>query len=206
MDEQLNTLTILGWHKTLSCPRGARQFYKRVRLWVIQTGTAASVKSELRGIKTRLQGDVYALGLVIWEVTSRVSTPLTPCPPAQPPYWDLVGVDPSLDEMRKVCPKNKYCILECVFTSECFLLLRKRSKDLSALLLFWYTSGQSYFNNQVVCSDQQRPELPLETSVVEPIASLARSAIPKNVQMWLWCKYYFAPAVSYMRWRIQPSN
>jgi len=56
-----------------------------------------------------------------------VSTPLTPCPPAQPPYWDLVGVDPSLDEMRKV-----------------------------------------------VCSDQQRPELPLETSVVEPIASLAR--------------------------------
>jgi len=73
------------------------------------------------------QGDVYALGLVIWEVTSRVSTPLTPCPPAQPPYWDLVGVDPSLDEMRKV-----------------------------------------------VCSDQQRPELPLETSVVEPIASLAR--------------------------------
>ena len=48
------------------------------------------------------QGDVYALGLVIWEVASRVVTPMTPCPPAQPPYWDLVGIDPSLDEMRKV--------------------------------------------------------------------------------------------------------
>ena len=23
-------------------------------------------------------------------------------PPYQPPYWDLVGVDPSIDEMRKV--------------------------------------------------------------------------------------------------------
>jgi len=73
------------------------------------------------------QGDVYALGLVIWEVASRTCTPFTPCPPAQPPYWDLVGVDPSLDEMRKV-----------------------------------------------VCSDQQRPELPPETLVVEPIASLVR--------------------------------
>jgi len=48
------------------------------------------------------QGDVYAMGLVIWEVASRVSTPLNTCPPSQPPYWDLVGVDPSLDEMRKV--------------------------------------------------------------------------------------------------------
>jgi len=48
------------------------------------------------------QGDVYALGLVMWEVASRVASPSLPCPPAQPPYWDLVGIDPSLDEMRKV--------------------------------------------------------------------------------------------------------
>ena len=55
-----------------------------------------------RDIKLCFQGDVYAMGLVIWEVASRVSTPLNTCPPSQPPYWDLVGVDPSLDEMRKV--------------------------------------------------------------------------------------------------------
>ena len=54
-----------------------------------------------------MQGDVYALGLVIWEVASRVSTPFTPCPPSQPPYWDIVGVDPSLDEMRKVNAQNQ---------------------------------------------------------------------------------------------------
>lgn len=45
------------------------------------------------------QGDIYALGLVFWEVAYRVeSTSLG----YQPPYWDLVGVDPSLDQMRKV--------------------------------------------------------------------------------------------------------
>ena len=48
------------------------------------------------------QGDVYALGLVLWEVLSRVAVPGQPCPPAQSPYWDLVGLDPSLDQMRKV--------------------------------------------------------------------------------------------------------
>lgn len=73
------------------------------------------------------QGDVYAMGLVIWEVASRVGTATHPCPPAQPPYWDVVGVDPSLDEMRKV-----------------------------------------------VCSDLQRPELPLESGRLEPLATLGR--------------------------------
>ena len=62
-----------------------------------------------RDIKLCFQGDVYAMGLVIWEVASRVSTPLNTCPPSQPPYWDLVGVDPSLDEMRKVL------IASCIF-------------------------------------------------------------------------------------------
>ena len=60
------------------------------------------------------QGDIYALGLVFWEVAYRVeSTSLgyqvssheyvgeIRCD-VQPPYWDLVGVDPSLDQMRKV--------------------------------------------------------------------------------------------------------
>lgn len=54
------------------------------------------------------QGDVYALGLVLWEVACRISTPGYPCPPAQPPYWDLVGVDPSLDEMKKVVCLNMH--------------------------------------------------------------------------------------------------
>ena len=46
---------------------------------------------------------------------------------SQPPYWDVVGVDPSLDEMRKV-----------------------------------------------VCSDLQRPELPLESGKLEPLATLGK--------------------------------
>jgi len=47
-------------------------------------------------------GDIYALGLVYWEVASRVKTSTNSSDTYQPPYWDLVGVDPSIDEMRKV--------------------------------------------------------------------------------------------------------
>lgn len=47
-------------------------------------------------------GDIYALGLVYWEVASRVQTQNPHSETYQPPYWDLVGVDPSIDEMRKV--------------------------------------------------------------------------------------------------------
>ena len=72
------------------------------------------LQSNLNTKLTCLQGDVYALGLVIWEVASRTCTPFTPCPPAQPPYWDLVGVDPSLDEMRKVQFKTRP-ILKCLW-------------------------------------------------------------------------------------------
>ena len=69
------------------------------------------------------QGDIYALGikvitsstiehiishsmstpgLVMWEVVYRIQTSPSISPAYQPPYWDLVNLDPSLDEMRKV--------------------------------------------------------------------------------------------------------
>ena len=59
-----------------------------------------------------MQGDIYALGLVFWEILNRVERGQGS--PAwevgisgyQPPYWDMVGIDPSLEEMKKVylCP------------------------------------------------------------------------------------------------------
>ncbi|CAG9131227.1 unnamed protein product [Plutella xylostella] len=43
--------------------------------------------------------DIYALALVLWEVTARAG----PRPrPAVPPYHPLVGQDPGQDEMRKI--------------------------------------------------------------------------------------------------------
>ena len=41
-------------------------------------------------------------GLVMWEVVYRIQTSPSISPAYQPPYWDLVNLDPSLDEMRKV--------------------------------------------------------------------------------------------------------
>lgn len=38
----------------------------------------------------------------MWEVVYRIQRSVSIGPSYQPPYWDLVGVDPSLDEMRKV--------------------------------------------------------------------------------------------------------
>ena len=38
----------------------------------------------------------------MWEVVYRIQVTPSISPAYQPPYWDLVGVDPSLDEMRKV--------------------------------------------------------------------------------------------------------
>ena len=42
------------------------------------------------------------VGLVMWEVVYRIQTSPIISPAYQPPYWDLVNIDPSLDEMRKV--------------------------------------------------------------------------------------------------------
>ncbi|XP_023332900.1 TGF-beta receptor type-1 [Eurytemora carolleeae] len=61
------------------------------------------------------QGDIYALGLVFWEILNRVergqgapSYQEEGVSGYQPPYWDMVGIDPSIDEMRKVV-----CIDQC---------------------------------------------------------------------------------------------
>jgi hypothetical protein len=51
------------------------------------------------------KGDIYALGLVFWEIVNRVEKRGEKEEEEriyQPPYWDMVGIDPSLDEMRKV--------------------------------------------------------------------------------------------------------
>jgi hypothetical protein len=52
------------------------------------------------------KGDIYALGLVFWEIVNRVEKRREKEEEEeriyQPPYWDMVGIDPSLDEMRKV--------------------------------------------------------------------------------------------------------
>ncbi|XP_047506282.1 activin receptor type-1 isoform X1 [Pieris napi] len=42
--------------------------------------------------------DIYAFGLVLWEVVRRV------CPAAEhrPPFYELVGHDPSFEDMRKI--------------------------------------------------------------------------------------------------------
>ena len=36
------------------------------------------------------QGDIYALGLVFWEVAYRIKNESELCPQYQPPYWDMV--------------------------------------------------------------------------------------------------------------------
>jgi len=48
------------------------------------------------------QGDIYALGLVFWEILNRIGTVKNAEGVYQPPYWDSVGIDPSIEEMRKV--------------------------------------------------------------------------------------------------------
>ncbi|XP_043218055.1 TGF-beta receptor type-1-like, partial [Amphibalanus amphitrite] len=48
------------------------------------------------------RADVYALGLVLWEIASRCTAGGTGSHEYQPPYHHLVSADPSLEDMRKV--------------------------------------------------------------------------------------------------------
>ena len=60
------------------------------------------------------RADIYALGLVLWEICQRQRTNPTQCtteaatlPPHRLPYSEFVGSDPSLEDMRKVvCEDN----------------------------------------------------------------------------------------------------
>lgn len=47
------------------------------------------------------KADVYALGLVLWEICCRTSSNGI-VDEYHPPFYDCVGSDPSFEEMRKV--------------------------------------------------------------------------------------------------------
>lgn len=52
------------------------------------------------------RGDVYAFGLVLWEIARRCVSGGT-CDEYQLPYYDRVPSDPSVEDMRKaVCIEN----------------------------------------------------------------------------------------------------
>lgn len=52
--------------------------------------------------------DIYALGLVIWEITRRIDTSCgKPPPQAQLPYYEFVDRNPTIDDMKQiVCAKK----------------------------------------------------------------------------------------------------
>lgn len=47
------------------------------------------------------RADIYALGLVLWEICRRTSSNSI-TEEYKPPFYDCVGSDPSFDEMRAV--------------------------------------------------------------------------------------------------------
>lgn len=51
-----------------------------------------------------LKCDVYAFGLVLWEVCTRVS----PAKEYRPPYYELAALDPSFEDMRKIVCVDAY--------------------------------------------------------------------------------------------------
>jgi len=65
----------------------------------------------LRDCETSLkQMDVYALGLVLWEVSTRCSdfyAPGQPTPPYKAPYEQEVGSHPSFDQMQALVVRHK---------------------------------------------------------------------------------------------------
>ncbi len=55
------------------------------------------------------RADVYSLGLVLWEVARRTSEDegKAGCKEYRQPYFDVVGTDPGMEEMRQVvCERN----------------------------------------------------------------------------------------------------
>ena len=68
-------------------------------------GKCSTTPSTPRISSLSRRADVYALGLVLWEICQRQKTPLTASAAEEDfrlPYSDVVGPDPSLEEMRKV--------------------------------------------------------------------------------------------------------
>ena len=48
------------------------------------------------------KADIYAFGLVLWEVARRCQDSNGMFDEYKPPFYDLVNPDPSFEEMRKV--------------------------------------------------------------------------------------------------------
>lgn len=61
-----------------------------------------AVRMNMRSFDSFKKADIYALGLVLWEVFRRCSSPDGTVEEYKPPFYDCVGSDPSFDEMRKV--------------------------------------------------------------------------------------------------------
>ena len=98
------------------------------------------------------------------------------CPPPSPPApqhslhtGTLLVLTLAWMKCERCTPKTKWKILGCL----CIFSVCPRLVQCSIFSVY-----------QVVCSDQQRPELPPETSVVEPIASLVRLAFKNNLECW----------------------
>ncbi|KAK7605385.1 hypothetical protein V9T40_007243 [Parthenolecanium corni] len=56
----------------------------------------------MRSFDSFKKADIYALGLVLWEIFRRCSSADGTVEEYKPPFYDCVGSDPSFDEMRKV--------------------------------------------------------------------------------------------------------
>lgn len=91
--------------------------------------------------------DMYAFGLVLWEIASRYESTDT----YSPPYADLVGVDPTIEQMKKVVcidgarpeakwrqthPLDKYTqiMVECWYENPAARLTALRAKKNLAVL------------------------------------------------------------------------
>lgn len=55
----------------------------------------------MRSFDSFKKADVYALGLVLWEICRRTSSNGI-VDGYQPPFYDCIGPDPSFEEMRKI--------------------------------------------------------------------------------------------------------
>lgn len=61
-----------------------------------------AVRMNMRSFDSFKKADIYALGLVLWEIFRRFVSADGAVEEYKPPFYDCVGSDPSFDEMRKV--------------------------------------------------------------------------------------------------------
>lgn len=98
------------------------------------------------------RADVYAFGLILWEIARRCNFGGV-YDEYQLPYYDVVPPDPTIEEMRKVWS-----------TWQLFNNLEKKIKILMSLLCF----------HQVICLDKQRPSIPNRWHVSDELSIIAK--------------------------------